>query len=230
MIPGVRQAIVLAGLGLALVAAPAAGSKATKDVPPFSYAFRITSISVNAKFSHGTESAATTLHLASQPPQRSLTWTGKVGGGMYNGVGNTRVYLAGTITYSGLDPVCTGTVQAAMPRSYSVIASIYLGDARNTVVTHPTLRLEFGKFAIGDIYPGADGKCTNALNFYQYAEDVKPFTIISAPSFTFHAKHLESFTDDAFTDNLKTVFQWTAAVTVHKIRYLKIDCAHSPLC
>jgi hypothetical protein len=226
----VGRRIVPLVLGLSLVLAPAAGSKATKDVPPFSYTFRITSITVNGTFTHGTESAATTLHLATLPPQRSLTWTGKVGGGMYNGVGNTRVQLAGTITYSGLDPVCTGTVHAAMPPSYSVVASIYLGDARNTVVTHPTLRLELGRFAIGDIYPGANGKCTNALDFYQDAQDVKPFSMINASGFTFHAHHLESFADDAFSDNLKTVFRWTAAVTVRKIRYLKIDCAHSPLC
>jgi hypothetical protein len=218
-------------LGLALVAAPLAGSTAAKDVPPFSYTFRITSITVNGTFTHGTESAATTLHLATLPPQRSLTWTGKVGGGMYNGVGNTRVQLAGTITYSGLAPLCQdGTVHASMPPSYSVVAGIYLGDARNAVVTHPTIRLEFGKFAIGDIYPGANGKCANALDFYQYAEDVKPFSVINASGFTFHAHHLESFADDVFTDNVKTVFQWTATVTVRKIRYLKIDCAHSPLC
>jgi hypothetical protein len=189
---------VALGLAVVLVLAPAAGSKATKDVPPFSYTFRITSISVNGTFTHGTESAATTLHLARQPPQRSLTWTGKVGGGMFNGVGNTRVYLAGTVTYSGLDPACNATVQASMPPSYSVIAGIYLGDARNTVVTHPTIRLEFGKFAIGDIYPRTVGKCPNGLTWYQYAEDAKPFSVINAPAFTFHARHSESFADDAF--------------------------------
>jgi hypothetical protein len=222
--------IVLIALGLSLLLAPAAGSKATKDVPPFSYTFRITSITVNGTFTHGTESAATTLHLSKPPPQRSLTWTGKVGGGMYNGVGNTRVYLAGAITYSGLDPVCTGTVQAAMPPSYPVIASVYLGDARNAVVTHPTIRLEFAKFAMASVYPGPNGKCRNALDWYQYAEDVKPFSVINGSGFTFHAHHHESFADDVFPDNGQTVFQWTATVTVKKVRYLKIDCAHSPLC
>jgi hypothetical protein len=228
---GRRAVLILLGLAVVLVVAPTAGSKATKDVPPFSYTFRITSITVNGTFTHGTESAATTLHLATAPPQRSLTWTGKVGGGMYNGVGNTRVYLAGSITYTGLDdPACNVTVQASMPRSYSVIAGIYLGDARNAVVTHPTIRLEFGKFAIGDIYARQVGKCPTGLTWYQYAEDVKPFSVVNVSGFTFHARHSESFADDAFTDNGTTTVQWTATVTVKKIRYLKIDCAHSPLC
>jgi hypothetical protein len=226
----VRERIVPVVFGPALVLAPGAASRAMKDVPPFAYTFRITSISVNGTFSHGTASAATVLHLATLPRQRTLTWLGKTAGGLYNGVGNTRVQLAGKITYSGLEPVCSGTVDAAMPRSYSVVASIYLGDARNPVVTHPTIRLEFGKLAIGDIYPGRNGKCTNALTFYQYGQDVKPFGIIGVPGFTFHAHHAESFADDAFADGLKTDVEWSATVTVRKIGYQKIDCAHSQLC
>jgi hypothetical protein len=225
-----RGRIVSIVLGLGLVVAPSAASNATKEVPPFSYTFRITSISINATFSHGTASAATVLHLATLPRQRSLTWVGKNGGSMYNGVGSTRVQLAGQIAYSGLEPLCSGTVDAAMPRNYSVVASIYLGDARNAVVTHPTIRLEFGKFAIGDIYPGRNGKCANALTFYQYAQDVKPFSVIGLPGFTFHSHHAESFDDDAFTDGLKTTVEWSATVTVRKVGYIKIDCAHSQLC
>jgi len=226
----VRGQIVPVMFALALVVAPGAASGTAKEVPPFAYTFRITSISINATFSHGTASAATVLHLATLPRQRSLTWVGKNGGSMYNGVGNTRVQLAGKITYSGLEPLCSGTVDAAMPPSYSVVASIYLGDARNAVVTHPTIRLEFGKFAIGDIYPGRNGKCANALTFYQYAQDVKPFSVIGASGFAFHAHHVESFDDDAFTDGLQTKVEWSATVTVRKVAYQKIDCAHSQLC
>jgi hypothetical protein len=228
--PVVRGGIAAVVLGLALALAPAAGSRAAKEVPPFAYVFRITSITINGTFSHGAESATTTLHLGTPPPQRTLSWWGKHGGGMYNGEGATRVYLAGTITYSGLDPVCSGTIDVAMPKSYSVVAAIYLGDARDPVVTHPTIRLEFGKFAIGDIYPNASGKCANALDFYQDAQDVKPFSIVGAPGFTFNAKHDESFDDDAFTDGVQTNFHWTASVTVRKVKYFLIDCSHTQLC
>jgi hypothetical protein len=217
---------------LSLAFASGAGSRSSKDVAPFQYTFQITSIAINATFSHGSESATTVLHLAQPPKQRALTWWGKhgTGGGTYNGVGAARVYLAGTISYSGLDPVCTGTVNVAMPPSYSVVASIYLGDARDAVVTHPTIRLSFGKFAIGDIYPGANGKCRNALTFYQYADDLKPFSVVGAPGITFTVNHDESFADDTFTDGVKTEFQWTATVTVHKVRYFLIDCSHTQGC
>jgi hypothetical protein len=230
----VRRGTLLPALAvmLALAFASAAGSQSTKDVAPFQYTFRITSIAINATFSHGSESATTVLHLAQPPPTRALTWWGKhgTGGGMSNGVGATRVYLAGTITYSGLDPVCTGSVDVAMPRSYPVIASIYLGDARGTVVSHPTIRLDFSKFAIGDIYPGGNGRCRNALTFYQYALDTKPFSVVQEPGITFNVKHDESFDDDTFTDGVKTEFQWTATVTVQKVRYFLIDCSHTQLC
>jgi hypothetical protein len=87
------------------------------------------------------------------------------------------------------------------------------------------------KFAIGDIYPGADGKCNKALTFYQSAEgDVKPFSIVNAPGMTFHAQHDESFDDDAFTDGVKSEFKWTATVTVRKVKYFLIDCSHTQMC
>jgi hypothetical protein len=228
----VRWITLPLGLVLLLALAPGAGSQSAKDVPPFAYTFRITSITINGTFTHGTESATTTLHLAQPAKQRTLSWWGKhgVGGGMYNGDAGTRVYLDGTVTYSGLDPVCSGTVSVAMPRSYSVVAGIYLGDARDPVVTHPTIRLELSKFAIADIYPGANGQCRNALTFYQDAQDVKPLSILQAPGITFHANHQESFDDDAFTDGMKTQFGWTLTMNVRKIRYFPIDCSHTQNC
>ena len=108
----IRIRTLLLALVAALATAGMAASAATKDVQPFVYTFRVTSITVTGTFTVGDATTTTRTHLSTPTGKVYMTWRGKRDGGMHNGTGATTVAFVGDAThYTAADPSCTQTMQ-----------------------------------------------------------------------------------------------------------------------
>ena len=210
-----------------------AAASIAKDVPPFEWRFQVTSVTLKSTFTNGPAAAVTELHLTSLPKPRSLDWYGKRGVPSFNGEGVTVLHLSGTITYSGLDAAaCNGTVKVDSSRWRPIYAAFDLTNARDPVVTHPTLYVSPVVFPFGTTNPRPGGGCENgATSFYLNAwpkpdtgpAPALPLAVVHRPGFTIANTYHEQFDDGSGV-------QWSAAITVRRIHYLPIDCSRTQNC
>jgi hypothetical protein len=219
-----RFVVVLAG---ALVCAGYAPAAATKEVAPFEYRFQVASVTLTSTFTKGVFTATTELRLGSLPRRKSMTWWGRkgAGGGIpWNGVGVVVVRMAGTVTYSGLDePSCNGTVRLDTSRWRPIYAGVSLANSWNTA--RAQLSASAGRFPVATIYPRRGGACENGLlTWWQPgAVAMRPFGHVRRSGFSISTSNRETF-DDGST------LEWTARMTLRKIRYRLIDCRRTQWC
>jgi hypothetical protein len=160
--------------GLALAGyAPAA---ATKEVAPFEYRFRVTSVTLTSTFTKDGATATTELQLGSVPKAKSMTWWGTKGLGRgipWNGVGAVNIRMAGTVTYSGLEnPACNSTVTLDTSRWRPISASVAL--AQSWTPARAKLSAGAGRFPVATIYPRQGGACENGVRGRHGAVRVRP--------------------------------------------------------
>jgi len=192
----------------------------------------VTSLTLESTFTKGPATAVTELHLTSLPKPKSLDWYGKRGVGMYNGNAATVLRLSGTITYSGLDAACNGTVKFDSSRWRPILAALDVTNARDAVVTHPTLYVAPVVFPFGTTNPRPAGGCENGVTSFYLNDTPKPdsgpgsalpLAVVRRPGFTIANRYHEQFDDGSSV-------QWSTAMTVRKIHYLLIDCSHTQNC
>jgi hypothetical protein len=211
----------------ALAWAGYAAAAATKEVAPFEYRFQVTSVTLTATFTMGEATATTQLRLTTLPKRKSMTWYGRKGpaGSLpWNGVGVVVVRMTGTVVYSGLDQAsCNGTVTLDTSRWRPVYAGVSL--AQSWDAPRAKLSASAGRFPVATIYPRRGGACENGvLTWWQPgAVGMRPFGVVRQPGFSISTSNRETF-DDGST------LEWTARLTVRKIRYRRIDCRHTQWC
>jgi hypothetical protein len=172
----IRLCVVLLVL---LVTGGYAAATTAKDVSPFTYKFQVASVTLNATFTLGSATATTELHLSSLPKQKTLSWWGKKNYSNANGSASTLLRLAGTATYAGLDQACNVTVKLDSSRWHAIFASLLVGNARDPVVTHPTVTISAGRFPLATIYPRRGGSCENgALPWWEGGYAVQPLSVL----------------------------------------------------
>jgi hypothetical protein len=225
IIPRIARTLsVLAG---ALVCAGYAAGATATEVAPFEYRFRVTAVTLTSTFTKDGATATTALRLGSVPKAKSMTWWGTKGAGRgipWNGVGALNVRMAGTVTYSGLEnPACNGMVTLDTSRWRPISASIAL--AYSWSPARARLSAGAGRFPVATIYPrrGGAGE-TGALTWWQPgAVGMRLFSVVRQPGFSISTSNRETF-DDGST------LEWTARMTVRRIRYRQIDCRRTQWC
>jgi hypothetical protein len=201
-----------------------AAATPVKDVPAFTYKFQVVSVTMKATFTKGEATATTELHLSSPPKQRSLTWWGKKSYSNANGSASTLLRLAGTATYAGLDQACNVTVNLDSSRWQPIFASLLVTNARDPVVTRPTITASAGRFPLATIYPRRGGACENgALPWWEGGYAVRPLRVLRQAGFSFAARYSKKFDDGS-------ALEWAVEMKVRKIHYRRINCARTPLC
>jgi hypothetical protein len=217
----VRLVLVLFVL---LATAGYAAASTAKDVPAFTYKFQVTSVTLNATFRQGAATATTELQLSSLPRRKSLSWWGKRNYSNANGSASVLLGLVGTATYAGLDQACNVTVKLDSSRWHPIFASLLVTNARDAVVTHPTISASAGRFPLATIYPRRGGACENgALPWWEGGFADRPISVLRRPGFSFTARYSKTFDDGSALD-------WTVAMTIRRIQYRPLDCAHTQLC
>jgi hypothetical protein len=210
----------------ALAWAGYAAAAAAKEVAPFEYRFQVMSVTLTATFTKGAATATTELHLGSLPKRKSMTWYGRSGPARampWNGVGQVTVRMAGTVTYSGLDPACNGTVKLDTSRWRPVYAGVSLAQSWNAA--RARISAGAGRFPVATIYPRRGGACEDGvLTWWQPgAVGMRPFGVVLQPGFSISTQNRETF-DDGST------LEWTARMTVRKVHYRLIDCRRTQWC
>jgi hypothetical protein len=215
----------LVAVVLALVLSGSTAASVAKDVRPFIYTFQVTSVQVHADFTLGDEKATTDWHLSAPPKRKSLSWWGKKNYSNANGAVSAVLHLAGTATYSGFEPACNTTVAIDSARfKQPMFFSLIVGNARNPVVTHPTLGVSAGRFPFATIYPRHGGGCENgALPWWDGATADLPLATVRKASFSVSTHDSKAIEDGS-------TIAWTVKVTARRIAYRFIDCSHSQLC
>ena len=200
-----------------------ASAKETRDVAPFIYRFQVTAVTLSATFTNGGATATTELHLTSRPKQKSLSWWGKKNYSSANGAASTRLQLTGSATYAGI-PSCNVTVRLDSSRWKPIFASLLVTNARNAVVTRPTISASAGDFPLATTYPRRGGACeAGALPWYEGGFVVRPLSVVHRPGFSF------AYTSDKQIEDGSSL-RWTVKMTVRRLSYRPIDCSHSQLC
>ncbi len=201
--------LVLAGVG---------ASAATRDVKPFVYSFRVTSITVTGTFTVGDATTTTRTHLSTPTKKVYMTWRGKRDGGMHNGVGATAVVFVGDATYKTVaNPSCTRTMNITSSGSQPTVGLV-LGGARDRVVTHPSVFVRVGKFPFVTGYPARDGVCGKvAKDWWDVASHIYPFRILKQNGFTLRSHYKEAFDDGE-------AMEWTLQMTVRRVRFQPMSC------
>jgi hypothetical protein len=97
-------------------------------------------------------------------------------------------------------------------------------NARDKVVTHPTISAGAGRFPLATIYRRRGGGCENgALPWYEGGTAVLPLRVVRRASFSFTAHYSKTFEDGA-------ALEWTVEMKVRRISYRTIDCSRTLLC
>jgi hypothetical protein len=207
-----------------LVASGHAAATTAKEVSAFTYKFQVASVTLNATFTKGDATATTELHLSTLPKQKSLSWWGKKNYSNANGSASTLLRLAGTANYTGLDQACNVTVTLDSSRWHPIFASLLVTNARDPVVTHPTITASAGRFPLATIYPRRGGSCENgALPWWEGGYAVQPLSVLHRPRLSFTARYSKTFEDGS-------ALVWTVEMTIRRIHYRPIACAHTTLC
>ena len=212
---------------VALVCAGYAAGATSKEVAPFHYRYQVTSVTLTATFTKGTATATTELRLSARPKPTTLRWYGRKGAAAalpWNGANAIVIRMAGTVSYSGLDQAaCNGTVTLDTSRWRPIYATLGVADSWNR--TRAKLGASAGRFPIATIYPRRGGACENgALTWWQPgAIGVRPFRAVRGAGFSISTNHTETFDDGS-------ALEWTARMSVRKVRYELVDCARTPWC
>jgi hypothetical protein len=219
-----RIKVFLLALVVVLATAGVATPAATRDVQPFVYTFRVTSVTVTGTFTF--EDASTTTRIRLTRPSRnvSMAWRGKRDGGQYNGVGATAVAFVGEAIHTSNDPACNQTL-AVTSRSVTPVVSLVLGNARDRVVTNPTVHVRVGKFPLVTGYPARNGVCGRVKrDWWDVASRSFPFRILKQRGgFVFTKRYQEAFDDGEAID-------WKLELKVKRIRFQPISCAEAKGC
>lgn len=219
-----RTTILGLGLGAVLATAGAAASSSSKEVAPFSYTYRVTSLTVVGTFTMG--DATTTTHIKYRTPSRSvnMSWWGRRDARLYNGVGAITTAFAGSATHTSGDPKCARTLDVSSA-GYSPSVALALTGARDHPVTNPTIYVRVGKFPLVTGYPvRPDGTCGKvARDWWDSAKQVFPFRILKQSGFTMNVHYQEAFDDGEAID-------WTMKMTVRRVRLRAIPCGPSGGC
>lgn len=200
-----------------------AAAATAKDVHPFAYTFRITSVTVTATFTHGASKVSTNLHLEAPPKQHTLTWLGPENSNAYpSGSVGTLVTLAGEAVYTSPDSTCAKTLKIhwhPIPVGFSTSGGpIYVS------VT---------KFPLAIAIPGPDsgtpfnpevGRCGKPkVHWFDNANGFLPLSVLRRPGFTASDHRKQRLEDQESID-------WTLQVKVQRIRYKALSCAKLPTC
>ena len=209
---------------MALTTAGYAAASVSKDVAPFAYTYRFTSVTLVGSFTLGSATATTSLHLSALPKIDTLRWYGKHG----SGEGTTAVILrvAGTYTYAGLDdPSCNGTIKVDQSHwARPGYGSLGVANARNAVVTHPTISVGIGEFVLASTYPARGGGCEQGKSaYYEGGAGDRPLAILGRPGFSITDHRKQTFDDGSR-------LEWTVKAKIKKIALKPIDCSKTPFC
>jgi hypothetical protein len=125
---------------------------------------------------------------------------------------------------TGLDQAsCNGMVRLDTSRWRPIYAGVSLTQSWNAA--RAKLSASAGRFPIATVYPRRNGACENgALTWWQPgAVGARPFGAVRQAGFSISTHHSETFEDGS-------ALEWTARMTVRKIRYRLIDCGHTQWC
>jgi hypothetical protein len=208
---------------VALATGGYAGASVAKDVAPFVYQYRFTAVTVTGTFSDATGATATTKLRLSRTRVGNLYWYGKRGSG--EGTSTVVLHMAGTYTHAGLEnPACNRTFKVDETKwARPGYGSLALTNARNAVVTRPTISVGIGEFVFASTFPSRGGGCENKSPFYYGGTGVRPLSVLSRPSFTITDHEKKSFGDG-------TALEWTTKATIRRLVYKQIDCTKNPFC
>ncbi len=222
-IPHSRIKVFLIALVVVLATAGVAAPAATKDVQPFAYTYRVTSVTVTGTFTFEDASTTTRIHLTRPSRNVSMAWRGKRDGGLHNGVGATAVAFVGEATHTSNDPACNKTLSVTS-KSVTPLVSMVLTNARGRVVTNPTVHVRVGKFPLVTGYPARNGVCGKVKrDWWDVASRTFPYRILKQRSFVFTKQYKETFDDGEAID-------WTLELKVKRIRFQPISCAEAKGC
>jgi hypothetical protein len=207
---------------VALASAGYAAASVSKDVAPFAYQYRFTSVTVTGTFTQGEATATTNLRL-SRAKVGNLYWYGKRGYG--EGASTVVLHVAGTYTYAGLEnPACNGTFKVDETKwARPGYGSLVVTNARNAVVTRPTISVGVGEFVFASTYPARGGGCENKSPYYYGGTGVRPLSALGRPSFTISDRRKLDFGDG-------TALEWTTRAMIKRLVYKQIDCKKNPFC
>lgn len=222
-IPHSRIKVFLLALVVVLATAGVATPAATRDVQPFVYSFRVTSVTVTGTFTFEDASTTTRIRLTRPSGKVHMAWRGKRDGGLHNGVGATGVAFVGDATHTSNDPACSRTLTVTSA-SVNPSASLVLTNARGRVVRNPTVHVRVGKFPLVTGYPARNGVCGKVKrDWWDVASRTFPFRILKQGGFTFRKHYQEAFDDGEAID-------WTLEMKVKRIRFQPISCAEAKGC
>ena len=208
---------------VALATAGYAAASVSKDVAPFAYQYRFTSVLVTGTFTDAKGATATTSLRLSRVKVGNLYWYGKHGAG--EGTSTVVLHMAGTYTYAGLEnPACNGSVKVDETKwARPGYGSLGVGNARIAVVTHSTISVGVGEFVFASTFPARGGGCENKSPFYYGGVGVRPLAVLGRSSFAITDREKKDFGDG-------TALEWTTKATIRKLVYKQIDCAKNPFC
>lgn len=205
-----------------LVTAGVAASAPTKNVQPFIYTFRITSITATGTFTAGDATTTTRIHLSAPTRKLHMTWRGRRDAGLNNGTGGTSVLFVGDATHTSASlPSCDRTMKVTS-RGVTPLAFLALGGARDNV-TPPTVFVRVGKFPLVTGYPAQDGVCGKvARDWWDVASRIYPLRILKQKGFT-HRIHLR------VSDEGETM-DWTLQMKIRRVGFRRMSCAVAKGC
>jgi hypothetical protein len=179
-------------------------------------------VSVTGTFTQGAATATTSLRL-SRVKVGNLYWYGKRGLG--EGASTVVLHVTGTYTYAGLEnPACNGTFKVDETKwAHPGYGSLVVTNARNAVVTRPTISVGVGEFVFASTYPARGGGCEDKSPYYYGGAGVRPLSVLGRPSFTISDHKKLDFGDG-------TALQWTTKATIKRLVYKPVDCKKNPFC
>ena len=224
-IPRIRFIIPLALLAL-LASAGVAGSAATRDVKPFTYIFRVTSVTASGVYTINGATSTIHVHMTAPTKKIYLTWLGKHDGSMHNGAGASGIKFVGTAVFVDPSmPSCNKTFPITSAGLHP-FASVILANARDRVVTHPTFYMMVSQFPMVSGYPASNGVCGKVRK--DLAEDAHGSFrfpgIVKKRGFTLRDGQPTRDLGDGES------IEWKLVTKVRKIRYIPISCAVAKGC
>jgi hypothetical protein len=210
----VRFALVLVPL---LIIIESASGAAARDPAPFIYKFQVTKFTSSSIFKLGDAVATEELHLATLPKAKGMPWWGRKGLLGRGGQASMLIRVAGTATYSGLDPACNGTFELDPSRWKPITATLSLSFSNPMKVVVSATR-----YPLPTAYPGSCQK-GRGLSWWEGALASAPLSVLQKKSFT----ATQTFHKQA---ELGETIDWTVSFTVKRLSYRKIDCSRTQLC
>jgi hypothetical protein len=226
--------VLLAALVIPSAASYAAGG--AKDIPPFTYKFRVVGFSMTATLTYAKSAATIRYRLERPSVARSLYYLGprptNPQGAWRGTFAAPVVDVVAEATYSSPDPSCTKTIEYRPAGNKIVQVFVHLAPPRGVL---RRVSAGVGRIPLAIPHPGQDAggpdprpeKCGKPVmgSWYQDALAYAPARFLAKPRVTITGHHKERFTDPGIES-----IEWSLKVVLQRMSYSKINCATHPGC